>query len=67
MKFRNLRLKIFLKKQNIEIIQIWKVRRYFLAGLKALLDEGGRGILLGDNTGSRAVIQQRITFQRVEI
>jgi hypothetical protein len=40
---------------------------FFLAGMKAQWDEGGGTILLGDNTGSRAVLLRPIRFRCVGV
>ena len=36
---------------------------FFLAGIKTLRDEGGGGILLGDNAGGVAITQQLLRLQ----
>jgi hypothetical protein len=40
---------------------------FFLAGLKAQCDEGGRRILLGDNTIGEAGMSRAIRFQCVGV
>jgi hypothetical protein len=44
-----------------------KRAEFFLAGMKAHWDEGGRRILLGDNTGSGAVMLRPVRFQCVGV
>ena len=40
---------------------------FYVVGMRAKLDEGGGRILLGDNTGGRAVMLRPIRFQCVGV